>query len=237
MDALNKVLKRITVLLLVMTLMIVGSGCKMNLYSEETLQKKAIRYMEKKYGEEALFSIKRGYAEAKVYKIYVKVQEHDDWDIRVFWDFEKKEFTDNYMSWVFKEKVEEAFYPIFEEVYGTCKIFNSPYGFQVSNHYSNDTELEDYLETVNASDFCVFTTSDAEKKERDLQVLCDQIQKKGWDAYVRVLYVSEETFINTNRSNYEEHLKKRNYTWRTSVRVSKNRENFIDQWEEGERSE
>lgn len=205
----------------------------MNFYSEETLQKKAIKYMEKKYGNQVQFSVKKAYVEGETYNVYLNVKEHEGWKVLACWDYETKAFTDNYMSWIFREQVEEAFYPIFSEVYGECKLFNMPYGFQISNIYNHNTKLEDYLKTVNASDFCLFITSDIEKKEEDLQTLCDLIECNGWEVYVTIMYVSEKTFVNIDRSNYEGILKNQNYIWRTSMSVIRNKENFIDQWSKG----
>lgn len=209
----------------------------MNFYSEETLQKKAIKYMEKKYGNQVQFSVKKAYVEGETYNVYLNVKEHEGWKVLACWDYINKKFTDNYMSWVFQEQVEETFYPIFSEVYGNCKIYNEPYGFQISEIYNSNTKLEDYLSTVSMSDFCLFITSDTEKKEEDLQKLCDLVETNGWEANVTIMYVSGEVLLNINRLNYKELLKSQNYTWRTSVRISRNKDNFVDQWHRGKLNE
>ena len=204
----------------------------MNLYSEETLQKKAIRYMEKKYGNDVTFSVKMAYVEGNTYNVYMNVEEHEGWEPVACWSYTTKKFTDNYMSWVFREQVEEAFYPLFHEVYGTCKIFNEPYGFQASDHYNNDTKLGDYLNTINASNLYLFTASDTEKKEEDVQKICDLIEKKGWDVDITIMYVSEETLMDINHLSYEKFFKG-NYILRSSVMVLKDKENYIGRWREG----
>lgn len=204
----------------------------MNLYSEETLQKKAIRYMEKKYGNDVKFSVEMAYVEGGIYNIYLNVEEHEGWKVLTCWNYETKEFTDNYMSWVFQEQVEEAFYPLFHEVYGNCKIFNEPYGFQASDHYNKDTKLGDYLNTINASNLYLFTASDTEKKEEDVQKICDLIETKGWDADITIMYVSEETLMDINHLSYEKFFKG-HYILRSSVMVLKDKENYIGRWREG----
>lgn len=234
---LSKQIKRITALLLAVTFMIVGSGCNMNFYSEETLQKKAIKYMEKKYGNQVQFSVKKAYVEGDTYNVYLDVKEHEGWKVLACWDYVNKKFTDNYMSWVFQEQVEETFYPLFSEVYGSCKIFNGPYGFQISDLYNYDTKLEDYLSTVTVSNFCLFITSDIKKKEEDLQKLCNLIDDSGWEANVTIMYVTEETFLKIERLNYKEILKNKNFIWCTNAIISKNKENFIGQWSKGKLNE
>lgn len=204
----------------------------MNFYSEEMLQKKAIRYMKDKYGKDISFSVKIAYYEEGTYNIYLNVEEHKGWKVLACWDYETKKFTDNYMSWVFQEQVEEAFYPMFKEVYGNCKIFNEPYGFQISDQYNNVTNLEDYLKTTNASNFSLFTSSDAEKKEADLQKLCELIKKKGWDADITIMYISEKDLMDMERLNYEEFFDGK-YFWRSSLMVYKHKETYIGQWRKG----
>lgn len=205
----------------------------MNFYSEEMLQKKAVRYMEKKFGDEGAFSVKMAYVEGEIYNIYMNVEGHEEWKPMVCWNYETKVFTDNYMSWVFQEQVEEAFYPLFNEIYGDCKIFNEPYGFQTSDRYNNKTTLEHYLSTVNASDFCLFSISDVAKKEDDLQKICDLIKIKQWEANITIMYISESDLIKINRLNYEEILDNENYSWRTDVIIRTGEENFIDSWDRG----
>lgn len=230
---LSRQLKRITALLLAVTFMIVGSGCNMNFYSEKTLQKKALKYMRNKYGNEEPFSVKMAYVEEDTYNIYMDVEDHDGWEVLACWDYGTKEFTDNYMSWVFREQVEEAFYPIFREVYGECKIFNVPYGFQRSNQYNYDTKLEEYLTTIKSSSFDLFTCADPEKKEEDVQEFCENIKARGWDVRVTIIYVSKNAFLEIDRNNYKTYLKNEEYIWYSNARVSKGRENFLDKWRNG----
>lgn len=205
----------------------------MNFYSEEMLQKKAIRYMEKKYGDEGAFSVKKAYVEGETYNVYMNVEGHEGWEPLVCWIYTTKKFVDNYMSWVFQEQVEEAFSPIFEEIYGDCKLFNLPYGFQGSDIYNYDTKLEDYLTTVNSSTFDMFTSADPDRREEDIQKFRESARAKGWDVLVTVMYVSENELLEINRDNFKKYLNNENYIWRSSTGVSKGSEDFIDWWVEG----
>lgn len=66
--------------------------------------------------------------------------------------YAKKDFQDNYMSYLFREEIEPLVHDIAEPLFGECKVFMAISNFPVKGNLSRDATLSDYLNNSSPMD-------------------------------------------------------------------------------------
>lgn len=176
----------------------------MNIYNEDTLQAKGIKYLKGKYGDDVVFSVNQVYKEPQQYNMYITVEGQEDWDVRLTWNFDEESFKDNYMSWVFQEEIEQTFYEIFLQVYKECKLYNSPYGGQELNIYTKDTTLDEYLQTALGSDISLFILGTPENSDQETEKVQQLFIEKNWNIHLYIYYVSQNVYDQLKQESLKE---------------------------------
>ena len=207
----------------------------MIMYSAERLESRGLKYMKKKYGDEVKFTIRYSGPDLGTYDMYLTVEGHENWDVRLTWYKDDNSYRDNYMSWVLREEVERIYQPFIEQVYGDCKAYNTPYGGQVSNLYTKNTTVEEYLETANNSGFYVFVTTDQSNNEEDLKALVELLKENNLKIDIDVYYVTEVLVKGITRDNFKETVvRDKQYFCRGGYMTRKSKEDYYYKWKEGE---
>jgi len=205
----------VSLFIITITILLVGSGCNVNIYNEGRIHRDGLRFLEEKYGSEINFSINHSFTDEINHYMFITVEGQEDWDVRLTWSFNHEEFRDNYMSWVLREEVEAAFLEVLEKIYGEVKLFNSPVGAQARNQFTADTTLEEYLAARTGSSIEAFIpiTADQiamgfeafqEKAEEDLNRFYQAMLSRDLRIFLNITYISEELFDRLNIDNLRE---------------------------------
>lgn len=211
---------------------VAGCGCS-NMYSEKSIQSRGLKQMKKRYGNDVEFTIKFGGPGLGSYDMYLTVEGKEDWNVIITYFEEDRSFYDNYMSWVLREKVEAVYLPLIYQVYVDGKVYNSPYGGQQSNIYTKNTTIDEYLDTVIASAFNIFISSDSSDKQEKLNQLADLMKENGLNIDVTVLYVPEAMMEEISRDNHKDIISKGQYLMWAGYTKQKEKEGRFRDWREG----
>ncbi|MFZ2537357.1 MAG: hypothetical protein WAX04_00430, partial [Oscillospiraceae bacterium] len=98
--------KKLAVIFLLFAITTGGSGCKF-MNTEEGVQRRVVRHMEKKYDEEfVMLSPESGiFIIPSEYQVSPKA--HPEWVVDTYWDSEDNSIKDNYVCYLLNGELEE----------------------------------------------------------------------------------------------------------------------------------
>lgn len=176
-------MKKISILILSVILMMGVSGCMNNSENKKISSNELVDYMNEKYDDE--FSFKTpfgGGAGVSTKQIIVSSKKYPEYDIWVEYSYEDNSYNDNYIDYKYKTSLEKYLQECFENAFETdadvkCEISTS--GSYVI--FDADISFEEYLNEVkqkNAFSAVVknVKTEDKDKTEKQLAEIFNKLK-------------------------------------------------------------
>lgn len=104
---------------------------------------------------------------------------------------------DNYMSFVYREQVQEAYRELFAEVYGAehVKLIAEPLAyFWTDEKIDGDTNFEQYMQRIDEQEIVALIQGGEKTKKQDMQKLARRLVEQNWGMNLLIYYVDEEQF-------------------------------------------
>ncbi len=208
-------------------------------YTVEELENKALEYMSERYREnDDRFTVEHSAWDSREFEVSMRSDKYANADISVRWNFEEKEFTDNYIAYVLQKDVEEKFQEVFAGVYGE-ENFRLQYKPGVVLGKGAVFELgvtaEEFLEKMHTVSLSVLCIGDPDEKEEKMQEVLDILYEKGWGVQCRFVYVNEEEVNDWKETSVGEIVVFRKYTWIANVYQTADRSLVQHKWREGKK--
>lgn len=104
-------------------------------------------------------------------------------------------YRDNYATLIFRDKVLEAYTPIFDEAFGKGqytirRVFPELEQWSWQN-YGPETSAEEYLDTVNGVAISLKTTADFSKSDTALEVIRKRLVEYNWGLELTLYYYDQ----------------------------------------------
>ncbi len=185
--------------------------------THEELDQALLRYMQSKYAiYEDTFTIDQPgdvewasgdlfYSSTGIYKLELKSKKYptnrDEEKIVLRYNFEEDTLRDTYMSFVFREEVENKFRELFDRVFqeGTYELFivmpNAPWP---QNDFKSTITVDEYVTEIIENEIRICVMRNSELIERDMAVLLDELKEKDLGIDARIYYTTERQFANRN---------------------------------------
>ena len=185
--------------------------------THEELDQALLRYMQSKYaiyedtftidkpGDEVWASSDIFYSSTNEYELKLDTKKYkkrrSDEKVVVRYDYEKGMLYDNYMSFVFREEVENKFRELFDRVFqeGTYDLFivmpNAPWP---QNDFKSTITVDEYVTEIIENEIRICVMRNSELIERDMDVLLDELKEKDLGIDARIYYTTERQFANRN---------------------------------------
>lgn len=173
-------------------------GCMKKKYTPKEFEQMALDYMKERYQDsEDVFTVVYSNWDSKEFEVWMTSEKYEKADIRVRWNFERREFNDNYLAYILKDEVEEKYLEVFAKVYGEENIRLEykpgvvlPAGIGV--RLPVDISVEEFLPALRSLKLHVLCVGNPEEKEEKMQEVLDTLYEKGWGMDCRIIYVDAQ---------------------------------------------